>query len=130
MKVAHLIVNVNSATPESLVAFYRDVVGLNAAFDIAPGAFRADSSPLIDLLVEGHSELDGPNREPARVLLNFVVDDVTEEQRRLQERGVRFVQTAYEEPGVGVFATFEDPDGNYCQLVELRGESEGAAAPA
>jgi predicted enzyme related to lactoylglutathione lyase len=54
-------------------------------------------------------------------MLNFVVQDATSEQRRLKSRDVEFVRDATEEPGVGLFATFVDPDGNYCQLIELRG---------
>ena len=36
-----------------------------------------------------------------------------------QQQGVTFIREPYEEPGVGMFATFTDPDGNYCQLVQL-----------
>lgn len=119
MNVAQIVTNVNSQDPQRLIAFYQDVVGLTPAFDFAPGAFAVGPSKAVALLIEGHSEVSGTNREPARVLLNFLVEDTASEQRRLTSRGVRFIRTAYEESGIGVFATFADPDGNYCQLAQL-----------
>lgn len=120
MEIRQFIVNINSAAPDRLVAFYRDVVGLRPRFDFAAGAFGAGSGAAIAIIVEGHSEVRGETKEPERVLLNFLVDDAVMEHHRLEQEGVRFVRAVYEEPGVGRFATFVDPDGNYCQLVELR----------
>lgn len=57
------------------------------------------------------------------MLLNFTVDDVAAEQRRIEGRGVRFVRDATEEPGWGVFWTFQDRDGNFCQLIQLYGQA-------
>ena len=103
----------------ALIAFYEHTVGLEPCFDVAPGAFKAGDT--MALIIEGHSEVHGASGEAHRVLLNFVVEDATAEQARLEAAGVRFRQQAYEEPGVGMFATFQDPDGNLCQLVEFRG---------
>jgi len=69
----------------------------------------------------GHSEVKGRAKEPQRLLLNLVVGDVATEEARLRSHGVEFVRDASVEDEVGVFATFVDPDGNYCQLVELYG---------
>jgi predicted enzyme related to lactoylglutathione lyase len=52
-------------------------------------------------------------------LLNFVVDDMATEAGRIRAAGVTFAAEPYEESGVGMFATFADPDGNLCQLVQL-----------
>ena len=117
MNVQQFVLNVNSEDPDGLVRFYQDIVGLEARSDLSPGALAAGTAILI---VEGHSDVKGAAKEPQRLLLDFVVDDAIAEQRRLKSAGVRFVRDAYEEPGVGVFATFADPDGNLCQLVELR----------
>jgi catechol 2,3-dioxygenase-like lactoylglutathione lyase family enzyme len=95
------------------------VVGLTPAFDVVPGAFTAGSSSFVSLIIEPHSEVSGRSREPQRVLLNFVVADANEEQRRLKAAGVDFIRDATMEPGAGIFATFTDPDGNLCQLIEL-----------
>jgi len=119
MNVEQFVINVNSEQPERLTSFYKDIVGLTPRFDITPGAFMVGSSSFVALIVEGHNEVKGSTREPARVLLNFVVDDVIAEQQRLESQGVHFTRPAYTEAGVGVFATFADPDGNCCQLAQL-----------
>ena len=120
MKTSQFIVILHSQRPEDLIAFYRDVVGLEPRFDVTEGAFRVSPSSEFDLIIEPHSEISGASAEPQRLLLNFVVEDAIAEQGRLKSRGVVFIRDATEEPGVGLFATFQDPDGNYCQLIEFR----------
>ena len=117
MNVSQLIVTLNSEQPERLVAFYKDAVGLEPRFDITPGAFAVGDALLI---IEAHSAVTGQVKEPERQFLNFVVADAVAEQDRLAARGVPIVQPAYVEPGIGVFVTFADPDGNYGQLLEFR----------
>jgi predicted enzyme related to lactoylglutathione lyase len=55
------------------------------------------------------------------MLLDFFVDDLAAEQKRLEAAGVKFIRTAGKEPWGGVISTFLDPDGNYCQLIEFKG---------
>jgi len=119
MEIQPLFVVLHSEDPDRLIAFYDEVVDLTARFDLVPGAFAVDAAAPIGLIVEGHSEVHGVAAEPQRVMLNFSVGDATSEARRIAAQGVTFVREPYEEPGVGVFATFTDPDGNYCQLVQL-----------
>ncbi len=121
MKIDQFVVNVNSEQPEKLIGFYRDIVGLTPNPDFGPGAFMAGSSTFIALIIEGHNEVKGATKEPQRVLLNFLVSDLASEETRLEEQGVKFVMSATKEPGFGTIATFRDPDGNYCQLMELEG---------
>ncbi len=119
MQVEQFVVNVNSEQPEKMIAFYRDIVGLTPNPDFGPGAFMAGSATFISFIVEGHSEVKGATKEPERVLLNFIVNDLASEQKRLEAQGVKIVRNAVREPGFGVISTFLDPDGNYCQLIEL-----------
>src|SRR5690242_10536727 len=114
MKVNAFNVNVCSEQPERLIAFYADVVGLAPMPQVSPGAFMAGTT---GFLVDGHSETKGQAKEPQRVLLTFSVDDASAEQIRLEAAGVKFVRAATREPWGGLVATFEDLDGNYCQLV-------------
>ena len=118
MKVDQFVVNINSEQPEALIAFYRDIVGLRPNEEMGTGAFMAGSSSFIALIIDGHSEVKGATKEPQRVLLNFLVSDLASEETRLKEQGVQFIMSATVKLH-GVFATFLDPDGNYCQLVEL-----------
>ncbi len=115
-----MIVALNSQQPERLRTFYETTVGLAPKFDFAPGAFAltADAPPC--LIVESHDQVADAAKEPQRVLINLLVADARGEEARLRSAGVSFVEATYEEPGVGLFATFADPDGNYCQLVQLR----------
>ena len=114
MKVNAFNINVCSEDPERLRAFYSDVVGLPRMPQL-PAAFMAATT---GFLLDGHSETKGPAKEPQRVLLTFTVDDATAEQQRLEGAGVKFVRPATREPWGGLVATFAEPDGNYCQLVE------------
>lgn len=110
-----LSLNLGSAEPERLVAFYRDTLGLTPAPDLSPGAFDLGGSYLI---ISGHSQVTGPATDPVRYLINFVVDDLDAEQARLEASRVTFVRRGGEEPWGGRISTFLDPDGNYCQLIE------------
>lgn len=114
MKVNAFDINICSEHPEKLVDFYANVVGLQR-LPISPGAFMAGGAAL---LVDGHSEVKGESRDPQRVLITFTVDDAIAEQKRLQAAGVTFVRPATREPWGGLVATFQDLDGNYCQLVQ------------
>lgn len=121
MALTGFIVTLGSEQPELLRDWYADVVGLAPLYDFTPGAFGVDASGFPVLIIEGHSEVAGPAREPQRVLLNLMVDDIRSHASRLEGLGVEFVRPTYEEQGVGFFATFSDPDGNLCQLVQLFG---------
>ncbi len=119
MDVRSFNVNITSEHPEKLVQFYRDVVGLPPDPDLGDTAFRVGGA---HLLIDGHSEVHGPAKEPQRYLINFIIDDLSAEQRRLEGRGVTFIRTAGKEYWGGVISTFLDPDGNYCQLIEFHPE--------
>lgn len=121
MQFQPFLLTLNSEDPDRLTAFYRNVVHLTPRFDLVPGAFAMSEDAPVCLIVEGHSEVRGTASEPQRMMLNFRVNDAAAEARRLQELGVTFIREPYEEAGVGLFATFADPDGNYCQLIQLHG---------
>jgi predicted enzyme related to lactoylglutathione lyase len=117
MKVSSFIVNVTSEDPQRLASFYRDVVGLPGRPEIGEGAFDVAGAAYI---VDGHSETKGPAKEPQRMLINFFVEDLVAEQKRLEAQGVTFIRRAGREEWGGVISTFLDPDGNYCQLIEYK----------
>lgn len=118
MHVNGFILNINSHQPEKLHAFYRDVVGLPKNPDVGEAGFQAGP---VTMIIDGHSELHGPAKEPARVLIDFFVDDLDAAQKDLEAKGVKFIRTAGKEEWGGVISTFLDPDGNYCQIIEYRG---------
>ena len=117
MQVSSFLVNVTSDQPDRLKQFYADVVGLPRNPDMGDGAFMAGPTPF---LIDGHSSVKGATKEPQRMLLDFFVDDLTAEQKRLEGAGVKFIRTAGKEEWGGTISTFLDPDGNYCQIIEYK----------
>lgn len=116
----NLIVNLNSEHPEALAAFYRDKIGLKPNPAMGETALMAATTAFI---VDGHSELSGPTKEPTRTIFNFAVDDVSKEQARLESLGVPFLGPPSNDPIS--FATFVDPDGNYGQVFSMQGAPAG-----
>ncbi len=117
MQVNSFLINVTSKDPARLKDFYANTVGLPLNPDMGEGAMMAGPTPF---LVDGHDGVTGPAKEPARMLLDFFVDDLAAEQKRLEAAGVKFIRTAGKEEWGGVISTFLDPDGNYCQLIEYK----------
>lgn len=118
MQSNQLILNVNSENPDALANFYRDVVQLPPIPDMGPSAFNAGGSAAF--IIDGHSDVRGKAKEPPRVLINFMVDDLAAEQARLEAAGVPCIRNAGREEWGGLISTFVDPDGNYMQLIEYK----------
>jgi predicted enzyme related to lactoylglutathione lyase len=119
MKVNSLFINLTSEDPTRLLAFYRDVVGLPLAEGMGDSSLNVAGAVLG---FDGHSETKGAAKEPQRVLIDFFVDDIKAEQARLEAQGVKFIRKEGKEYWGGIISTFPDPDGNYCQLIEFKGE--------
>src|SRR5262249_19650361 len=79
---------------------------------------------------DGHSETKGKAKEPQRVLINFMVDDLDAEQQRLEGLGVPFIRDKGREPWGGRVSTFLDPDGHHLQLIADKGDRAGGGGPA
>ena len=110
----------HSEHPQRLVRFYRDVLGLQASFGGEDGAeFRVGE---VRIGLWQHSDLHGAARDPDRVIVNFLVDDVIVEYERLREKGVEFIKAPEKEDWGGqmvTLVTFRDPDGNLLQLLKF-----------
>ena len=99
--------------------FYRDVVGLSDDFPHLGNPFMAGPC---SIYLPTHDDVRGPAKEPARILLNFFVEDLAAEQKRIEAKGVTFLRSAGREYWGGVISTFADPDGNLLQLIEFKPE--------
>ncbi len=119
MNITGFNVNLNSEQPERLAAFYRDTVGLEQEPMEEGGGFRVTDT--FSLFIDGHSEVHGSAKEPARALLNFVVPDARAAREALEAKGVQFIRKEGVEFWGGVISTFLDADGNYCQLMQMPG---------
>lgn len=111
--------NITSEKPEALFAFYRDIVGLPERHDMGEATLDMAGAALS---FDGHSAVRGRAQEPARMLLDFHVDDLAAEQERLLAAGVPCLRKEGTEYWGGLISTFEDPDGNYFQLIQYRPE--------
>lgn len=105
-----------------LAKFYREVVGLKQSGEYEMGE---DGTSMFDfskysLYINPHSEVHGKNKVPQRYILNLEVDNIEKEVKRLKKSKVKQIQDIYHIEGYGHVSTFEDPDGNYFQLVQVR----------
>jgi predicted enzyme related to lactoylglutathione lyase len=77
------------------------------------------------LMIDPRDDVADAHPDPARTILNLGVDDVRAFAARVDELGGRWVAPVEERDG-SVFATAQDPDGNYVQAVQL-GDRERAS---
>ncbi len=118
---------VGSEDAKALAGFYREKVGLKQTNeyemgegDDASSGFELSFESGPGLYIMDHSEVKGKNSTPGRVILNLEVDDIEAEAKRLEESGVKVIKETYHIEEYGYVATFEDPDGNYFQIVKTR----------
>lgn len=121
MKVTDFNINITSEDAQKLGGFYRDVLQLPQNKDMGDLAFTVAGGTI---LIDGHSDVQGKAKEPQRILINMFVEDITAEQKRLEDQGVTFIRSQGKEMWGGVISTFQDPDGNYLQLIQFKPEHE------
>ncbi|OGG14566.1 hypothetical protein A2773_02150 [Candidatus Gottesmanbacteria bacterium RIFCSPHIGHO2_01_FULL_39_10] len=114
-----------SENAKKLADFYKDTVGLEMTGEYEMG--EANSNLYVfemkgsaGLYIVDHSEVKGRNKMPGRYILNFEVDNIEEEVKRVKNAKAKLVKDIYHVEDYGYIATFEDPDGNYFQLVKTR----------
>ena len=114
----------SSENAKKLAEFYREKVGLvqGREMEIGDKGEKGYDFELkgASLYILDHSDIKGKNSQGPRVMFNLEVDDIEKEAKRLNNADVKKVQDIYHVEGYGLIATFEDPDGNYFQLVQIR----------
>ncbi len=105
--------------------FYKDKVGLKMTMEAEVGeegenlfGFEFEGGP--GLYIMDHSEVKGTSTQPERIIFNLEVDNIEENVKRLDEAGVKKIKDTYHMQNYGFIATFEDIDGNYFQLVQIK----------
>jgi catechol 2,3-dioxygenase-like lactoylglutathione lyase family enzyme len=108
--------------------FYVDTLELTPRHDrehfvnfqwAAPGPVEGDPRPDdLRLTISVHPQVDGPTREPLRIMINLLVDDIHAVAERLRAQGVAFTREPEQESWGGWIATMHDPDGNTVQLLQ------------
>ena len=118
MKLSGILIG--SEDPQRLAEYYAKVLGVAGMDD---GGYTGFDVGGAWVSVGPHSEVHGRNAEPGRVIWNLEVADVRGEFERMRDAGATVVREPYtpegtpEEMGEFLIATFEDPDGNYFQLM-------------
>lgn len=113
-----------SENPQRLADFYAEKVGLKMTTEAEVGEgedfFGFEFEGSHGLYIMHHSKVKGASKEPERVMFNLEVSDIEEDVKKLDEAGVKKIADIYHMESYGYIATFEDIDGNYFQLVQIR----------
>jgi predicted enzyme related to lactoylglutathione lyase len=112
-----------SEDAKRLADFYKEKVGLKVTLEAEMGEGQeVYEFSLGDSLfrVIDHPKIKGQTQEPERVQVYFEVDDIEKEEERLVGAGVKKIEDIHHIEGYGYVATFEDADGNYFQVVQVR----------
>ena len=102
---------------EEMARFYCDRLGLTPR-TAKPDFINFDWGGL-RLSVSIHDRVRGASRDPLRIMVNLLVDDIDAAHARLTAAGVVFTRPPEAEDWGGRVATFVDPDGNVLQLFEM-----------
>ena len=108
---------VGSSNVDAMKDWYRK------AFAVADNEMGAFEFGPVQLFIETHSEVSGPTKEPARVVINLDVSDCREIERHLEGMGVNWVRKVEQMP-FGLIGTVADPDGNYVQIIQWGAQPE------
>jgi predicted enzyme related to lactoylglutathione lyase len=107
---------IGSENPEPLVAYYTKLLGEPG---FSEGGYTGWQIGTGFVTVAAHSQVHGRNPGPGRLIWNIETKDVKEVFERFKAAGAKVVTEPYEmeeAPGSSI-ATFEDPDGNYFQVL-------------
>lgn len=127
MNVTSVILNVNTDNAQRLFDFYHGTLGLPQQEGMGPHAVAAAGTVI---LFDSHSAVAGRAENPARVLVDLFVDDVAAEDARLAAGGLAPLRRQGVEYWGGIISTYEDPDGNYVQLIQYDPAQATPAADA
>lgn len=107
---------IGSENPEALAAFYTKLLGDPTWTDESYSTWQVGSG---SISIGPHSEVKGRNVSPGRIIWNIETTDVKGEAERFKAAGAAVVAEPYSFEGFpdAWIATFEDPDGNYFQLM-------------
>ncbi|TDE09100.1 VOC family protein [Jiangella asiatica] len=115
----------SSTDPERLGAWYASV--LSPVDDARVENYRILRFGEFYLMIDTRDDIGATNPEPGRLILNFDVADARAVAGRLDELGVTWVAPLEDRDG-SLFATAEDPDGNYVQIIQISPEHQAQMA--
>ncbi len=106
-----------SEDPKKLVDFYSRVLAREPKWQ--EEEFSGFEGEACTLVIGPHSKVQGQNKNPERIMVNFETNDVKGEFERMKGLGAKVIAEPYHMGDEAEFliATLADPDGNYFQLV-------------
>ena len=106
-----------SEAPKRLVDFYRQVFAREPKWH--EGEYNGFEAGACALVIGPHSEVQGRNKNPERIMFNFETSDVKGEFERMKGLGAKVIAEPYHMGNERdhLIATLADPDGNYFQLM-------------
>jgi predicted enzyme related to lactoylglutathione lyase len=112
----------SSEDSQKLANFYKEKVGLKCSmeFEMGEKGEKVFVFEDVKLYINQHSEVHGKSKEPERYILNLETDDIEAEVEKLDKAGVKKTKDTYHIEGYGLVATYEDVDGNYFQVVQVK----------
>ncbi len=116
---------IGSENAQKLAAFYRETVGLKQTMEFEMGEEGETNGYAFEMkgcsiFITDHSKIKGKNTQADRIIFNLEVDAIEGEVARLDKAKVKKIQDTYHVEDYGFIATFEDPDGNYFQFVQVK----------
>jgi predicted enzyme related to lactoylglutathione lyase len=106
---------------QTLVAFYRDILGLNLLMLEADGfAVFGDDMNRGWLGIGTHSEVRGSTSDPHRHMIALGTSEIQADYSRLRDLGVEFIEQPTDYGDGFWVATLKDPEGNLVQLFQNR----------
>ena len=109
-------VTVGSKNAKKLAAFYRTKVGVKFQFEAEMG----EGDDVFGASWKGSGDFMVMDQKKPRTVINFEVDDIEKEFKRVKKAGAKVVTPIYHIEGYGHVATFADPEGNHFQIVQVR----------
>ena len=100
-----------STDPDRLRSFYCD------AFDVVPDENGSIVLGGLGVIFDSRDDVAERTAEP-RIVLNIDTEDAAGVVERIEGMGVAF-SVRLEDRGPGIFSTFEDPDGNLTQVLQM-----------
>ena len=88
-----------------------------AAFDPEMNDMGAMVFGNVQIFVEPHTLVEGPNENGHRILINFDVGDARAIEAHLKTLDVNWVRPV-EQEDFGLIGTIADPDGNMVQIIQ------------
>ncbi|WP_017569839.1 VOC family protein [Nocardiopsis halotolerans] len=109
--------------PDRLHDWYAAVLAPQSDSDV--DGYRVLRFGVFHLLIDRRDDVGPKAGEPARMILNFDVDDARAIAARMDARGTEWLSPLEDRDG-SLFGTAVDPDGNYVQIIQLSDEHRAA----